>query len=638
MISRETIDRIFETALIEEVVADFVSLKRAGSNLKGLSPFSSEKTPSFMVSPAKQIFKDFSSGKGGSVVTFLMEHEHYTYPEALRYLARKYNIEIEETGQTDEEKEKRTERESLFLVNEFANTWFQSQLWESEEGKNIGLSYFHERGFTDETLREFQLGYSPEQWDALTQAATAKSYQLEYLTKSGLTIDKGSRKNDRFRGRVMFPILSHTGRVLGFGGRTLQKDAKIAKYLNSPESEIYQKSKTLYGIFQAKNELGKQDNCLLVEGYTDVISLHQAGVKNAVASSGTSLTRDQINLVKRYTQNITMLYDGDPAGIKASLRSIDLILEEGMKVMVLLFPDGEDPDSYAKKISSTELQDYIREEKQDFLRFKASLLLKDAGDNPLEKSRAAREMVESIAKIPDSLERNAYVQECASVLQMEERLLFAELAQVRKNLTNRQERDRRQQEQRDARLQVVDEKTEDKQTQPSLSTTPHYHQERAICWLILNYPHKRYLFHPPEEGEEQPTEEELPQWEESVAEYIITEFVQDRLEMKNPSFHKVMQAFSERFDKNGEILEPESLTRHNDSDLVETVADLVTEKHSLHDWQRKNIHPPAIESSIRNYTIEAVLRYKEKRIADLINDIQNGLKKTPIPLNKWKVN
>lgn len=617
MISNETIDKIFETARIEEVIADFVTLKKAGSSFKGLSPFVNEKTPSFIVSPAKQIYKDFSSGKGGNVVSFLMEHEHYSYPEALKWLAVRYNIDVEETGQTDAQRQKRSEKESLYLVNEFANRYFQEQLWETEKGKSIGLSYFKERGFTDETIKEFQLGYSQEEYEALTKAAQKESYTLEYLVKTGLTKDSNGRTTDRFRGRVIFPILSHTGRVLGFGGRTLLKDAKIAKYLNSPESEIYHKSKTLYGIFQAKNELSKQDNCLLVEGYTDVISLHQAGVKNVVASSGTSLTRDQIILIKRYTQNVTILYDGDSAGIKASLRGIDMILEEGLNVQVLLFPDGDDPDSYSRKVSSTELKEYIAEEKQDFLRFKAALLLKEAGSNPLEKSKAAREIVESIAIIPDALQRNAYVQECAHVLQMEERILFTELAQVRKNVEVRQEKEAKRDQQAEARMQVVQDAPVE-ETPIISSTTAHYEQERSLCWLLLNFGRNEYVFHESEEGEEE--------FAESVAEYIVSEMALDGIAFHNPQFQQVLAEFTSTFDDEGQILTAEHFTRKEGSDIINVVVDLITEKHELHDWKRQKIFIPEKDAFVKNYTVQAVLRYKEKRIGDMIREIQQELK------------
>lgn len=630
MITQETIDRIFETARIEEVVSDFVTLKKSGSNYKGLSPFSNEKTPSFMVSPAKQIFKDFSSGKGGNAVTFLMEHEHYTYPEALRYLAQKYNIQIEETGQSDEERAKRSEKESLYLVNDFANQYFVDQLWQSPEGKSIGLSYFKERGFTEETIREFQLGYSPEDREAFSRHALREKYSKEYLVKTGLSIEKGDRLFDRFRARVMFPILSHTGRVLGFGGRTLQKEAKIAKYLNSPESEIYHKSRTLYGLYQAKNELSKADNCLLVEGYTDVISMHQAGVKNVVASSGTALTREQINLVKRYTQNITFLYDGDPAGIKASVRGIDLVLEEGMNVHVLLFPDGEDPDSYSRKVSTAELKDYLEEERQDFLRFKASLLLKEAGDNPLEKSRAAREIVASIARIPDALQRNAYVQECARVLQMEERILFTELAQVRKNQEEKDEKERRREEQRNARMQVVSEEPGQKSTEKEnrdrpLVQSPHHEQEKDIIWLLLNHADKEYIFEEPDEEDEA---EELDQEElkETVAEFILAELDMDDLQMRNPLFQEILSEFKSKLEKEDVVVTAEHFIKNGRPEIVTLVADLVTEKHQIHNWNKMRIFVPEQDAFIRSYAMQCVLRYREKRISDLIQEIQLSLK------------
>lgn len=348
MISKTTIDAVFETARVEEVIGDFVQLKKSGSNFKGLSPFSDERTPSFMVSPVKQIWKDFSSGKGGNAVAFLMEHEHFTYPEAIKYLAKKYNIEVEETEQTDEQKEQANERESMYVVSEFAKDYFHKTLINSEQGKAIGLSYFKERGFTEETIEKFQLGYSPDVWDAFTSEAIRKGYKLEFLEKTGLTIVKEEKQFDRFKGRVMFPIHSLSGRVLGFGGRILTNEKKAAKYLNSPESEIYHKSKVLYGIYYAKQAIAKEDNCYLVEGYTDVIQLHQLGIENVVSSSGTALTPEQIRLINRLTPNITVLFDGDAAGQRASLRGIDLILEQGMNVKVCSFPEGEDPDSFSK--------------------------------------------------------------------------------------------------------------------------------------------------------------------------------------------------------------------------------------------------------------------------------------------------
>ena len=437
MISRSSIDRVFESARVEEVIGEFVQLKKAGSNFKGLSPFVDEKSPSFMVSPVKQIWKDFSTGKGGNAISFLMEHEHYTYPEAIKWLAKKYNIEIEETEQSSEEKAQTNERESMFLVSTFAKDYFHDVMLNSNKGKAIGLSYFKERGFKDETIKTFELGYCLDEWDGFTKAALNKGYDLKYLASTGLTIVKENRQFDRFKGRVLFPIHSMSGRILGFGGRILTADKKAAKYLNSPESEIYHKSKILYGLFQAKKEVAKQDNCYLVEGYTDVISFYQSGIENVVASSGTALTSDQIRLVNRLTKNITVLFDGDAAGIRASIRGIDLILEQGMNVKVVQFPDGEDPDSFAKSHSNEELKTYLEDAAQDFINFKVSLLLKDSNNDPVKKAGVIRDIVTSISKIPDGIQREVYVQECARIMEISERVLFSELAQIIKKRGSR---------------------------------------------------------------------------------------------------------------------------------------------------------------------------------------------------------
>ena len=430
MISRSTIDRVFEAARVEEVIGEFVQLKKAGSNFKGLSPFTDEESPSFMVSPVKQMWKDFSTGKGGNSVSFLMEHEHFSYPEALKWLAKKYNIEIEETEQTSEEKAQMDERESMFLVSTYAKDYFNNLMINTNQGKAIGLSYFKERGFKDETIKKFELGYCLDEWDNFTNAALAKGYDLKYLASTGLSIVKENRQFDRFKGRVLFPIHSMSGRILGFGGRILTADKKAAKYLNSPESDIYHKSKILYGIYQAKKEIAKQDNCFLVEGYTDVISFHQSGVENVVASSGTALTSDQIRLVNRLTKNITVLFDGDAAGIRASIRGIDLILEQGMNVKVVQFPDGEDPDSFAKSHSELELKEFLENSAQDFINFKVSMLLKDSKNDPIKKASVIRDIVTSISKIPDGIQREVYVQECSRIMDISERVLFSELAQL----------------------------------------------------------------------------------------------------------------------------------------------------------------------------------------------------------------
>jgi DNA primase len=548
-----------------------------------------------------------------------MEHEQYTYPEALRFLATKYNIEIEETAQTAEVIADREERESLFLVNDFANNYFQNQLWEDPKGRSIALSYFQERGFSDETIKTFQLGYSPDGYQVFTDHALKSAHTLEFLSKVGLTKVDGERKIDRFRGRVMFPILSHTGRVLGFGGRILNKDTKTAKYLNSPESIIYYKSKILYGIFHAKGYIAKADECFLVEGYTDVISLYQSDVKNVVSSSGTALTVDQILLIKRFTKNITLLYDGDPAGIKASLRGIDLILEQGMNVRVVLFPDGEDPDSYSKRVSAVELKSYLAEERTNFLRFKAKLLLNEVGTDPLEKAKAAREMVQSIALMPDELDRTAFIQETARILAMEERILFSELGQIRsRNITKVDEQARREKRQAPKEgeaptMHVVE-------SSVPLATSLLYPQEESLCSLLLNHGEKEIVFEETDEENENPAAE-------SIASYILAELVSDSLEMEDPFFQQIFKHFLDVYNNEEQrISKAEEFLRGANKELMHKVVDLISEEPVLHDWKRKRIFPPEPDAHLRQFTMEAVLRFKEKKISSLIKAIQDKLK------------
>ena len=452
MIPKETIDKIFDTARVEEVVGDFVSLKRRGVNLLGNCPFHNEKTPSFTVSPTKGIYKCFGCGKGGNSVNFIMDHESLSYPDALRYLAKKYNIEIEEVQQSAEQLEIDSERESVFLVSAFAQKYFTEQLHHSPEGKAIGLSYFKERGFREDIIEKFQLGYSHAQWRAFTDTATEAGYKTDYMIRSGLTIksekqdapfndaeglqERKEKLFDRFSGRVMFPVHNISGRVIAFGGRILGTDKKVAKYINSPETEIYHKSNVLYGLYFAKKSIIAKDSCFLVEGYTDVISMFQAGVENVVASSGTSLTVEQIRLIHRYTKNITILYDGDNAGIKASFRGIDLILEEGMNVKVLLFPDGEDPDSYSKKVSSEELETFIKKNSVDFIRFKTGLLYEETKNDPIKKVELIHNIVETISLIPDAISRSVYVKECSRMMDMGEQILLTELNKLRRKKLN----------------------------------------------------------------------------------------------------------------------------------------------------------------------------------------------------------
>ena len=485
MISKLTIDRVFETARVEEVIGEFVQLKKAGSNFKGLSPFTDEKSPSFMVSPVKQIWKDFSTGKGGNAISFLMEHEHYTYPEAIKYLAKKYNIEIEETEQSDEQKQQLDVRESMFVVSKFAAEYFHDLMLNTQQGKAIGLSYFKERGFRDDIIEKFDLGYCKDEWDNFTKSALEKGYDIKYLASTGLTIVKENKQFDRFKGRVLFPIHSMSGRILGFGGRILTNDKKAAKYVNSPESDIYHKSKILYGIFQAKKDIAKEDNCFLVEGYTDVISFHQSGIENVVASSGTALTSDQIRLIRRLTQNITVLFDGDAAGLRASIRGIDLILEQGMNVKVVTFPEGEDPDSFAKSHSDVELKEYLENSAQDFINFKVSILMEEAQNDPVKKAGLIRDIVTSISKIPDTIQREVYVQECARIMDISERVLFSELAQMLKKEAN----DQSLHQNRQSTFQVVKEEVK---ALPKTDTL--YLLEKEIIRILLLFGNEEVSF------------------------------------------------------------------------------------------------------------------------------------------------
>ncbi|WP_432710428.1 DNA primase [Pedobacter sp.] len=431
MINHDTINKIMDTARIEEVVGDFVALKKRGTSLIGNCPFHNEKTPSFHVSVTKGIYKCFGCGKGGDAVHFIMDHEKYSYPEALKFLAQKYHIEVEETVQSTQQIEAQNARETLYIVSQFAASFFANELWTGADGRAIGLSYFKERGFREDIIKKFDLGYSPDVWDALTTKAITSGYKEENLERTGLSIrnDKG-KLYDRFRGRVMFPIHNFTGRVIGFGGRTLKTDKNVPKYVNSPESEIYHKSNVLYGLFHAKKAIREADNCYLVEGYADVLSVHQAGVENVVASSGTSLTTEQIRLIGRFTQNVTILYDGDAAGIKASLRGLDMILEEGLNVKVVNFPDGHDPDSYMHKVGAGAFKIYIENNRKDFILYKATTLLKEAGRDPIKRAGIIRDIVESIAKIPDNIKASVFIRECSHLLEVEERILISELNKI----------------------------------------------------------------------------------------------------------------------------------------------------------------------------------------------------------------
>ena len=439
MIDQPTIDRILDAANIVDVVSEFVTLRKRGINYVGLCPFHTDKTPSFYVSPAKNICKCFACGEGGTAVHFIMKHEQLNYFDALRYLAKKYNIEIQERELTDKEKQRKSDRESMLIVNSWAQQYFTTQLYEHVEGKTVGLRYFAERGFREDTIRKFQLGYSLDKRDALYKEATKNGYKKEFLEKTGLVIayDNGG-VNDRFRGRVIFPVHTLSGKVVAFGGRVLKKDEKTAKYVNSPESEIYHKSNELYGIYFAKQAIVKEDRCFLVEGYTDVISMHQAGIENVVASSGTALTQGQIRLIHRFTSNITVLYDGDAAGIKAALRGIDLLLEDGMNVKVVLLPDGEDPDSFARKHNASQFSEFIKQSETDFIRFKSRLLLDDAGTDPIKRSALITDIIRTVAIIPDNIARSIYIRECSAMMEIDEQVLLNEVNKIRLSKEERQ--------------------------------------------------------------------------------------------------------------------------------------------------------------------------------------------------------
>ena len=627
MISKATIDTVFETARVEEVIGDFLQLKRAGSNFKGLSPFSDERSPSFMVSPAKGIWKDFSSGKGGNAVAFLMEHSHFTYPEAIRYLAKKYNIEIEETELTDEEKANTDVRESMYLVSEFAKDYFHNTLLHSEEGKAIGLSYFKERGFTGETIKKFALGYSPETWDAFTKEALGKGYKLEFLESTGLTIPKDDRPFDRFKGRVMFPIQSMSGRILGFGGRILANDKKAAKYLNSPESEIYHKSKVLYGIFQAKQAIAKENNCYLVEGYTDVIQFHQAGIENVVASSGTALTPDQIRLINRLTKNITVLFDGDAAGLRASIRGIDLILEEGMNVKVCAFPDGEDPDSFAKKTPYEELVKYLDENAKDFIQFKASLLMNDAKNDPIKKADLIRDMVVSISKIPDRIQREIYIQECSRIMDISEQVLVSTLAQlVQKDISEVGKK--LKQEQKDKAFEVV--KNESPIQVQKIDIL--YGLERKIIEILLLYGNKTEEFEDVllKTNEAGDIENVTEKKEYKVFQRIYLSLQEDEVELANPLFRDIYNNLINYFHQN-ETFSIEQYLMHLHPDFAQEVTDILMadERVVLHNWEGQNIFPKTKDKTISQYVSETILTLRWYLVDRIIEEIKSSISSEP---------
>lgn len=613
MIPKKTIDEIFDAADIVEVIGGFVNLKKSGSNYKGLSPFVNEKTPSFMVSASKRIFKDFSSGKGGNVVSFLMEHEHFSYPEALKWLAKKYNITIEEKEQTPESIAEANERESLYIINNYAKKFFSNELNNTQEGKSIGLSYFKHRGFIEKTINTFELGYSPDNSKAFSSSALKDGYKEDVIVKSGLVKKGDNGIYDFFRGRIIFPIHNLTGRVIAFGGRILNNNKKTAKYFNSPESEIYNKSKVLYGLYFAKNEIGKKDNCYLVEGYTDVIALHQNEIKNVVSSSGTSLTEGQIRLIKRFSKNITILYDGDSAGIKASFRGIDLILKEGLNVNVVLFPDGEDPDSYSNKVSNSEFLAFLENNKKDFIQFKAEILLSEANNDPIILANTIKEIVKSISCIDDEITRTVYVQETSQRFDISEKALNNEVNKLLRSQYlkhNKVDYLPETQEKFSTEAQVEKDKFHNLKT-----------QEKDIIRLLLLYGTM--------EIELELEDESLVKY--PVAQFVVEEIMSDDIQYNNNDYQFIFNEFYEGI-QNGLLVNYQHFSQSPKENINKLVVNLTQEKDAVSEnWQKKhNIFPKTEASVLKKAIVESVSIFKLRVTENLITEKQEILKNTKV--------
>jgi len=608
MITKPTIDRIMEATDIVEVIGEFVQLKKRGANYVGLSPFANERTPSFTVSPAKGIFKDFSSGKGGSAITFLMELEKFTYPEALKWLAKKYSIEVEETVESIENKEEENHRESLMIVTGYAAKFFHESLLETDEGKSIGLSYFKERGFSNDTIQKFELGYSPDQWEAFTGQALKEGYQQQFLEESGLSVkrDNGSLY-DRYRGRVMFPIHSFTGRVIAFGGRTLKNDKNVPKYVNSPESEIYHKSNVLYGLYFAKKAIREEDNCFLVEGYADVLSVYQAGIENVVASSGTSLTVEQIRLIGRFTKNITILYDGDAAGIKASLRGLDMILEEGLNVKVVLFPDGHDPDSYVRNFGTSGFKKHIEDNKKDFILYKTDILLKEAGNDPIKKAEVIREIVESVAKIPDSIKASVFIKECSYLLQIDERALLSELNKMR---MAKAKKDSQQQISRHVSVdETLLEEPAFKEAKEDAS------QEKEIIRLLLLYGNR------------------VIDWD-GIANTYIGPFMIAELsdvDFENSTCKSFVEIYRREVE-NGVLPEEQHFIHYPDKDIVDLTVTLIATKYTLSEnwYEMHKIMVPDEQVNMKATILGAIFHLKKQKVGKILEGLRSELQKTAV--------
>ena len=607
MITKETIDKIFSAIRVEEIIGEYVQLKKTGSNYKGLSPFVDEKTPSFVVSPSKQIWKDFSSGKGGTAITFLMEIEGFSYPEALRYAAKKYGIEIEENLRelTEEERKAQTDKDLLYKIHEVANHFFQEQLYDTEEGQLIGWAYFKERELKSEIIKKFQLGYSPQKFNAFSQYALNKGYSKEILEKSGLSIfsEKNPEGIDRFRERVIFPIQSFSGRVLGFGGRILKSNEKSAKYLNSPETEIYHKSQVLYGLAQSKQAISKENYCLLVEGYMDVISLHQNGIENVVASSGTALTTEQIKLIKRLTENVTILFDGDAAGIKASFRSIDMLLSEEMNIRVLLFPEGHDPDSFSRSHSMEYVKNFIRDNSKDFIDFKAEILLKDAENDPIKKAEAVRDIVKSVAHVSNGLKQEVYLKQVASQFGLTERNLFDELQNQKQVLSGQN-----QLKPKIKIIQSIPQEVWDKKINPLLVL------EEKLVEYLLKYGN-RVL---------ERKDEQNGVYETTVAEEIIQHLSEDDYVIQSVINQKIIDEIKKGLKQN-EIRSGNFFFGLLDENISGKVADALVENHEISNWRQYNIFITKEEDLLEKIVQDIIIRHKREYVMKMMRELKNNL-------------
>ncbi len=610
MIDSSTIERIIDSANISEVVSEFVTLKRRGVNMLGLCPFHNEKTPSFTVSPAKGIFKCFGCGKGGNAVNFIMELEQLSYPDALRWLAKKYHIEIEEKEESAEEKALKDERESMMIVSAFAQKYFSRYLLNENEGRTIGLSYLRERGIRDDIITKFELGYCPDGKDLFTQAASREGYKMEFLEKTGLTIKRDDWIRDRFGGRVIFPVHNVAGRVIAFGGRILTSDKNTAKYLNSPESEIYHKGKTLYGIYQAKRQMTQQDKCYLVEGYTDVLSFHMAGIENVVASSGTSLTIDQIRLIRRFTPNITIVYDGDDAGIKASLRGIDMVLEEGINVKVLPLPRGEDPDSFARSMSASQLAEYIKTKETDFIKFKTQLLMESVENDPVSKARLINDIVRSISVIPDNITRTIYIKECSRLMDVQEAVLYAEI----RKMQNKQTEDHTRKE-----LQEIQEQATKPATPPSARKTinPFENEEREILRFLLKYFH-HVLFEVEEEGTHQTKSY-------TVGEYVLSELQSDGLNSVNPRIRFILDELTNNID-NKDLDPVRYFIHHQNAEISQFTSSLLAEKYiESKRWSKSGAFVESEQDILHQLVPRLVQEYKLKNVRAILKKLEQEI-------------